>query len=71
MTHVSTAMLVRHTQRSTSAVLEALKREKVKIEKLGGRAGFRVPFKAANSFVLRWRPECGPLDPAKLITASK
>lgn len=68
MTHVSTAMLVRHTQRSTSAVIDAIKRNKVPHEKLGGRAGIRIEFRVADRFVQKQWPESGPLNPAKLIT---
>lgn len=67
MTHVSTAMLVRHTKRSTSAVIDAIKRNKVPFENLGGRAGIRVAIKDANRLVQRQWPECGPIDPSKLI----
>lgn len=62
MKYASPTMIARHAKKNRVTVYRALKAAGVTAERMPGVRGKRIPIAAANKFLERQWPECGPLN---------
>ena len=62
MSYVTIDQLAAHALKSRSAVLRALRAQKVTLEKFPGAKGARLTVSAANRFIARQWPTVAPID---------